>query len=80
MRNVLIVAILITTIGGFKVFDFIFVLTQGGPANATQVLGTYIYLQAFNLTNMGYANAIAVVLLAIAVLLGWLQLKASRRA
>lgn len=80
IRNVLIVAILITTIGGFKVFDFIFVLTQGGPANATQVLGTYIYLQAFNLTNMGYANAISVVLLVIAVVLGWLQLKVSRRA
>lgn len=80
IRNVLLVAVLITTIGGFKVFDFIFVLTQGGPANATQVLGTYIYLQAFNLTNMGYANAISVVLLAIAVVLGWMQLKASRRA
>jgi raffinose/stachyose/melibiose transport system permease protein len=80
IRNVLIVAVLITTIGGFKVFDFIFVLTQGGPANATQVLGTYIYLQGFNLTNMGYANAIAVVLLAIAVVLGWMQLKVSRRA
>jgi raffinose/stachyose/melibiose transport system permease protein len=79
IRNVLIVAVLITTIGGFKVFDFVFVLTQGGPANATQVLGTYIYLQGFNLTNMGYANAIAVVLLAIAVVLGWMQLKASRR-
>lgn len=79
IRNVLLVAVLITTIGGFKVFDFIFVLTQGGPANATQVLGTYIYLQAFNLTNMGYANAIAVVLLAIAVVLGWMQLKANRR-
>jgi raffinose/stachyose/melibiose transport system permease protein len=80
IRNVLLVAVLITTIGGFKVFDFIFVLTQGGPANATQVLSTYVYLQAFNLGNMGYANAIAVVLLAIAVVLGWLQLKASRRA
>ncbi|EAR52046.1 hypothetical protein OG2516_18315 [Oceanicola granulosus HTCC2516] len=80
LRNVLLVAVLITTIGGFKVFDLIFVLTGGGPANATQVLGTYIYLQAFTLTNMGYANAIAVVLLAIAVLLGWLQLKASRQS
>jgi raffinose/stachyose/melibiose transport system permease protein len=80
IRNVLIVAVLITTIGGFKVFDLVFVLTQGGPANATQVLGTYIYLQGFNLTNMGYANSIAVVLLAIAVVLGWMQLKASRRA
>jgi raffinose/stachyose/melibiose transport system permease protein len=79
IRNVLLVAVLITTIGGFKVFDFVFVLTQGGPANATQVLGTYIYLQAFNLTNMGYANAISVVLLVIAVVLGWAQLKASRR-
>lgn len=80
IRNIIIVAVLITTIGGFKVFDLIFVLTQGGPANATQVLGTYIYLQAFNLTNMGYANAIAVVLLFIAVVLGWLQLKTSRRS
>ena len=80
IRNVLLVAGLITTIGGFKVFDLIYATTQGGPANATQVLGTYIYLQAFNLGNMGYANAISVVLLGIAVLLGWFQLKSSRRA
>jgi ABC-type sugar transport system permease subunit len=56
------------------------VTTGGGPANATQVLGTYIYLQAFNIGAVGYADAISVVLLAIAVVLGWLQLKASRRA
>lgn len=80
IRNILIVAVLITTIGGFKVFDFVFVLTNGGPANATQVLGTYTYLQAFTLGNLGYANAIAVVLLVIAVAIGWVQLKVSRQA
>ena len=80
IRNVLIVAVLITTIGGFKVFDLVYATTQGGPANATQVLGTYTYLQAFTLGNMGYADAISTVLLAIAVVLGWLQLKISRRA
>ncbi|WDR02570.1 sugar ABC transporter permease [Devosia algicola] len=80
IRNILIVAVLITTIGGFKVFDLIYATTQGGPANATQVLGTYIYQQAFNLGNMGYADAISVVLLLIAVALGWLQLQISRRA
>jgi raffinose/stachyose/melibiose transport system permease protein len=80
IRNILIVAVLITTIGAFKVFDLIYVTTGGGPANATQVLGTYIYLQAFMLGNMGYANAISVVLLVIAVILGWLQLRYSRRA
>jgi ABC-type sugar transport system permease subunit len=79
IRNVLIVAVLITTIGGFKVFDLVFATTGGGPANSTQVLGTYAYLQAFTLQNMGYANAISVVLLLIAVILGWLQLKTSRR-
>ena len=80
IRNVLIVAGLITTIGGFKVFDLVFATTGGGPANTTQVLGTYAYMQAFTLQNMGYANAVSVVLLVIAVILGWMQLKISRRA
>jgi ABC-type sugar transport system permease subunit len=80
IRNVLIVAVLITTIGGFKVFDLVYATTQGGPANATQVLGTYIYQQAFNLGNMGYADAISVVLLLIALALGSVQLATSRRA
>ena len=80
LRNILIVAVLITSIGAFKVFDLIYVTTRGGPAHATEVLGTYIYLQAFNIGNMGYANAISVVLLIIAVILGLLQLRFSRRA
>ncbi|KQR69985.1 lactose ABC transporter permease [Rhizobium sp. Leaf341] len=78
IRNILIVGTLITIIGGLKVFDLVFVTTGGGPANATQVLGTYTYLQAFRLGNIGYANAMSVVLLAIAVLFGWLQLRLSR--
>lgn len=80
IRNVLVLATLITVIGGFKVFDLVFVTTGGGPANATQVLGTYTYTQAFAFGNMGYANAMAVVLLVTAVLLGWLQVRLSRRA
>lgn len=80
IRNVLVLATLITVIGGFKVFDLIFVTTGGGPANATQVLGTYTYTQAFSFGNMGYANAMAVVLLVTAALLGWLQVRLSRRA
>lgn len=79
IRNILVVGILITTIGGLKVFDFVFVMTGGGPANATQVMGTYIYLQAFTLGNMGYADAISIILLLIALALGVAQLKLSRR-
>jgi ABC-type sugar transport system permease subunit len=80
IRNILIVAMLITSIGAIKVFELVFITTRGGPAHATEVFGTYIFLQAFTLGNMGYANAIAVFLLVIAVVLGLLQLRYSRRA
>ena len=78
IRNVLIVATLITMIGAFKVFDIVYVLTRGGPANASQVLGTYLFQNAFTLNRAGYANAIAVVLLGFAMLLGFIQLRFSR--
>ena len=78
IRNVVIVSVLLTAIGAFKVFDLIYVLTAGGPGNASEVLGTYIYETSFTLERMGYASAIAVVLLAIAIALGLIQLRASR--
>ena len=78
IRNVVVVSVLLTAIGAFKVFDLIYVLTAGGPGNASEVLGTYIYETSFTLERMGYASAIAVVLLAIAVGLGLIQLRASR--
>ena len=80
LRPIILIVTLFSVIFTFADFQLIYVLTHGGPANATQVLGTYIYLQAFMLGNMGYANAISVVLLVIAVILGWLQLRYSRRA
>lgn len=78
-RNVIIAATLITMIGAVKVFDIIYVLTRGGPANASQVLGTYIYYNAFTINQAGYASAIAVVLLVIAVIFGVLQLRFTRQ-
>ena len=80
IRNVVIVSVLLTMIGAFKIFDLIYVLTAGGPGNASEVLGTYIYETSFTLERMGYASAIAVVLLAIAVGIGLVQLRASRTA
>nr|PZN56640.1 MAG: sugar ABC transporter permease [Chloroflexota bacterium] len=78
-RNVIIAAILVTMIGAVKVFDVVYVLTRGGPANASQVLGTYIYYNAFTINQAGYASAIAVVLLVIALAFGALQLRFTRQ-
>ena len=78
IRNVLLAATLLTMIGAFKVFDQVYVLTRGGPANASQVLGTYVFYTGFTVGRAGYANAIAVVLLILALVLGLAQLRVSR--
>ena len=57
----------ITLIGGFAVFDIIFVMTGGGPARATEVLGTYAYDNAFRLNRMSYGTTLALVITILAV-------------
>lgn len=79
IRNVIIAVILITMIGAIKVFDLVYTLTRGGPANASQVMSTYIYYNAFTVNRAGYASALSVVLLIIALMLGMLQLRLSSR-
>jgi multiple sugar transport system permease protein len=53
------------TIGSFKVFDLILVMTDGGPGQSTLVLSQYIYQKGFKEQQFGYASAISIVLFAI---------------
>src|SRR5699024_921509 len=52
-------------ITGVQAFDLIFMLTQGGPADATLTMPFYIYEQAFTYNDLGYASALTLVLVAI---------------
>jgi len=52
----------VTLIGGFAVFDIIFVMTGGGPGNASQVLATYTYTTAFQQNEAGYGSALAMLI------------------
>ncbi|NLA58854.1 MAG: sugar ABC transporter permease [Firmicutes bacterium] len=60
IRPTLVFMMLMTTIWSFLVFDYIYILTQGGPANASEVLGTYAYKLAFTRFEAGYAAAVGV--------------------
>jgi len=62
-----IVTILITTLGSNV--NLILVTTNGGPDNATQVMGSYVYQQAFTNYKVGYANSAAIIMLVISVIL-----------
>jgi multiple sugar transport system permease protein len=70
---------LITLIGSLQVFDHIMLLTEGGPGHSTMVLGFYIYYQAFEFFETGYASSLAVILFAITLALTVAQWKLRRR-
>ncbi len=57
----------VTLLGGFSVFDIIFVMTGGGPAGATDVLGTYAYSSAFQLNRISYGTTLALVITLLAI-------------
>ncbi|HEU0205634.1 MAG TPA: sugar ABC transporter permease [Pseudolysinimonas sp.] len=59
--------LLLGIIGSLKTFELVYMLTGGGPNHASEMLPTYAFQQAFQLQSVGYASAISVVLLVIAV-------------
>jgi raffinose/stachyose/melibiose transport system permease protein len=56
------VNIMLSTIGGLKLFDQVYAATNGGPGYASETLSTVLYKQAFVFGNYGYSTAIALVL------------------
>ena len=72
IQGVLLVAGLFRLIDSIKAFPLIFILTEGGPGNVTEVTNYYSYLQAFNFSYLGFSSAITVVLLAASIALSWL--------
>jgi ABC-type sugar transport system permease subunit len=75
------VAILTTVncIGGFKAFDILYVMTAGGPANASMVATIYMFRQAFVSTAFGYSAAISVIMFVVAAFFGILCMRLSQR-
>ncbi len=64
----IIVTVLLRTVWIANFADLIVVMTKGGPADSTQILASYIFTQAFQRLDFGYASALAVVLLALLLL------------
>jgi len=75
----LLMVTIITVIGSLKVFDTILLLTGGGPNNSTMVLVYYIYYQAFQFFQYGYASAVALILFFFVLVMTILQWSARKR-
>src|ERR1700746_2346411 len=69
LRYIMLVMVVLHVTFTLNNFDFVYLSTGGGPVNATEVLATYIYKQAWNGYALGYSSAGGVIMLVILVLL-----------
>jgi multiple sugar transport system permease protein len=75
IKPALFLALLFRTIDALKVFDLVFVMTQGGPADTTNVLQFYGYKKTFAEGMIGYGSAIAVTVFLVSLLLSILYIR-----
>jgi multiple sugar transport system permease protein len=84
LRPVLALVLVVTIVGSFQVFDTVAVATgglggqPGGPANSSRVLYLYIFQQAFEFNELGYAAALSVALIALLVVVAAVQMRLLR--
>lgn len=75
IKPALVLALLFRTIDSLRVFDLVFVMTQGGPADATNVLQFYGYKKTFAEGMIGYGSAIAVAVFLVSLVLALAYLR-----
>ncbi len=83
LRPIIGLSIVLNFIGGFRVFDLVYVLTKGGPNHVSEVLTTIMYYYAFDPSGpnrMGYASSIAVILLVIIIIFSIFRIRLMRKS
>ena len=71
--------ILLSALGSLTQFNLVWIMTRGGPVNASEVMATYMYRYAFIRFQLGYGSAVALVMLAICLVFSVLYLRLARQ-
>ncbi len=79
LRPVIGIALLLRVLMSFKLFDIVYVMTQGGPGTTTENLAYFTYVQGFRYFNLGYASALAILQLALVALLAKALIRLTER-
>ena len=79
MSPVIFFTMIMTVIGSFQIFTAAFIMTEGGPADATLFYILYLYRSAFQWLRIGFASAMAWILFLIILALTLVQLRLSKR-
>jgi multiple sugar transport system permease protein len=65
----ILIIVLLRIMDAFKLFDLVYTMTTGGPAGSTETLSYYIYIQAFQFFELGYAAALAILMLILIIII-----------
>ncbi len=79
MSPIIFFNLIVGIIGSFQIFNSAFIMTQGGPGNATLFYVLYLYRQAWELFHFGYASALAWILFVIVLIFTLIQFRLARR-
>lgn len=79
LKPTTLLLIIMCFIDSFQVFDLVYVMTNGGPMGASDVLGLYMYREGFSLSNIGYASAVGWVIFLIVFIATIIQFKISSK-
>ena len=80
LKPVIAIALLLRIMDALRLFDLVFILTRGGPANVTQTLSLYIFKVAFTFVDIGYAAAISLFAMILTVIFSTWFIKRMRLA
>ncbi|GLI85280.1 MULTISPECIES: carbohydrate ABC transporter permease [Rossellomorea] len=75
LKPVILFTVVLSTIGTLQLFDEPFVLTKGGPSDATLTIGMYLYQTGFRYFDFGYASTIAYVIVVLIAIMTFIQFK-----
>ncbi|MBO8140112.1 MAG: sugar ABC transporter permease [Thermosipho sp. (in: Bacteria)] len=79
LRPAIVVSLVLRTSEAFKVFDIIYIMTKGGPANGTQVLSYYVYHTSFEAMQLGKGAALSTIIAIIILLIALVYIKSLMR-
>lgn len=71
LRSTIVVAAMLRSVDLMRIFDTIYITTQGGPVNSSMSLNVFAFTQGFLFSNMGYASAVMLILMALVAAVSW---------
>lgn len=69
LMPVMLIIVLLRIMDAFKLFDLVYQMTTGGPAGVTETMSYYIYIQAFQFFDLGYAATLAILMLVVIIII-----------